>query len=303
VNTILFANHEALIEETSLQEAYELVAPELDGLAPSEVQIINLDIPSSVAMVLGVLERLRAQREALATLPGFDLERFDKLETYAQALTYAQRLHLIATQPADQLPAFQVEASTIRELLYKDASVAVARGWIAPESLNDLKGANGYKNTASDIQILVGVLQVNAAKIQGRMGATEAELEYAEKLAFHLLRSYGVKKNGTEGPAETADRRQRAFTLLFRTYDEARQGIAYIRRAFGDADRLAPSLFTARATKRKGDVDAAAEVIDESEATVLGLGTPGAPAVGTAQAAGSAQSAGAAQEVSDPFAK
>jgi hypothetical protein len=277
--------NQAVNEEVSQRDVYQSIVSELEQLSADQIQPINVDISTAVTTVLGALPRLVTHRAALAGLSDFDLKRFDKIEVYTRALAHAHRQYLIATQPPDDLRALHEEAVKLREALYHDASVALVRGLLPPGALDDLKGINGYKNTANDLQILAGALQENWTSIQGRCGTTEAELTYADKLAFHLLRTFGVREHGPEGMAQATDMRVRAYTLFFRAYDDARQGIAYVRRQAGDADRIAPSLFSGRSAGRKKEGSAEASstgnTTDSSAlppvAEVVPRANPGAP--------------------------
>jgi hypothetical protein len=265
MTTTVFSHQSAVLEEASLRDVYQSILPEIEAFPSDQLQLINIDIPSAVATLLGALPRLREQREVLGQLVGFDVARFDKLEVYARALTYAHRLFLIASQPPDDLKALHEEAVQLREVLFRDASAAVARGWIPALAIDDLRGTVGYKNTAHDLGILVGVLQENWAKVAGKCGTTEQELAYADKLMFHILRVFGVRENGPEGMAEVTEMRLRAYALFVLAYDDVRQAILFLRRQSGDADRIAPTLYGPRAPRSKKE-EASAPPAEGSEA-------------------------------------
>lgn len=58
---------------------------------------------------------------------------------------------------------------------------------------------------------------------------------------------------GAEPGAMSAnERRQRAFTLFARAYDECRRAATYLRWQEGDADELVPSLYSGRNASRRG---------------------------------------------------
>ena len=98
--------------------------------------------------------------------------------------------------------------------------------------------------------MLVAVYEQNWDKIAGRTMRTLQELDRAEGVANAMVRLFGLR-NGTDARVvEWMNLRQRAFTLLVRTYEEARWAVLFLRRHEGDADSIAPSLFVGR-TKRK----------------------------------------------------
>jgi hypothetical protein len=251
--------HSSVLVEGSVEETFKAVLPDLNALPVESLLSVNLEIASAVAVAFGVLPSIAQQREAIEkNLPGFDLGRFDKLEAYTTALSVAHRQHLIATQPPDELKSLYEEASDLRELFHKDATTLVGRGYFGAEVLKDLKGANGFKNAALDLQILVGALKANWEKIQGKCAIELKELEYADQLSLHLLRVYGLREQGPAGIARAADLRLRAYTLFVTAYDDARRAISFLRWHEGDVDRIAPSLFAGRSNGRKKPADDAA---------------------------------------------
>lgn len=118
-------------DQAEFEEAYERIEPELLALSPDEIAPINLDIASAVATVLYLWAGILKLRDTIVqSLIGFDIVRFDKLEDYAMALGYANTLHLIATQPPDELQAIYEESAAVRETLNTDTQALVRRGYI-----------------------------------------------------------------------------------------------------------------------------------------------------------------------------
>jgi hypothetical protein len=79
-----------------------------------------------------------------------------------------------------------------------------------------------------------------------------AEVERASTLGATLLEALGQRKQGTDGsaaPREADEQLAKAYELYFRTYDECRRAVLYLRWHEGDADEFAPSL---RQSQRKG---------------------------------------------------
>jgi len=139
-------------DEVLMNAALERVKAEMAALKPDELQPISLDISAAVATVLGVLPEVRALRERMVTeLPAFNVARFDKLEDYAFALNFAHAKYLSATQPPDDLIPVAEQSAKARERLLAEANALVLDGVIAEAQLGQLKGANGYKNTATDL--------------------------------------------------------------------------------------------------------------------------------------------------------
>ena len=72
------------------------------------------------------------------------------------------------------------------------------RGLLDDAPLDRLKGAQGYKNVAQDLESLVDMLQDNWSRIEGKVLTTRAELEHANRLATRLLRIVGEREHGPE---------------------------------------------------------------------------------------------------------
>ncbi len=240
------ANDEALVEE-----AYERVKGELAALAPDALLQVNLDVQVAVSTVLGALPELRGLRERMEQeLPAFDLERFDKLEDYAQALAFAQAKFQFASRPAGDLDVVAREALKLRAKLVANAQALALSGLFDANRLEQLKGAKGYKNIAQDLQALSAALRENWGDIYGKSPLTADDVQMASRVALRLTRLVGLREQGPALLAAAQELRLRAFTLLFQTYDEARAAVGYLRRREHDADSIAASLYPGKARRR-----------------------------------------------------
>jgi len=241
-------------DEALADAVFEKVKPDLIKLEQSALQQVNLDIPAAIATVLGVLPELRGLRDQIAKdLPAFDIQRFDKLEDYALALSSAQARYLAATEPPDDLQDIAERAGRARERLLAEANALVAHGIVSAGQIAQLKGANGYKNIATDLMVLCGIMHSAWDQIQGKTLTTAEELDEDSRVATRLLRIVGLREQGPAQVAEATDLRMRAFTLLLQTYDDARRAVTYLRSAEGDADDITPALHPGRPRRRPGD--------------------------------------------------
>jgi hypothetical protein len=227
--------------------------PEFKGLLLEELVPVNVDVPSAVATVLGSLPEIRALRDEIAkSMSNFDLVSFDKLEDYALALNDAHGEYLTATQPTNDLQQLIDEGTKLRGVLFSDATALALRGLIDEKKLSELKGTVGYKNLATDLNVLYKVLSSSWEQIAGKCAVQQSELERAAKLGQHLIRVVGLREQGTASVAAATDLRMRAFTLFVRTYDHTRRAVNFLRWNEGDAEKIAPSLYAGRTVRRKG---------------------------------------------------
>lgn len=250
--TIDFSAEYSVFGEEVLSTAYGSVEPELLALSVDELESVNIDILPAVNTAAGITPEVKKFRGRIVEeLPRFDITRFDKLPRYAMAAAYAHTVHLAATEPQDRLnPLFQ-ESVALCDLLGSDLRTLSNRNLINPEVLKGLKGTNGYKNTQSDLQMLVNIFRTNWSNVVGKCGTTEAELARGEKLVSWLIQAVGLKEQGPAEKARTADLRMRAFTLFVRAYDDARRAIAYLLWHEGDVDSVIPSLYAGRTRKKE----------------------------------------------------
>jgi hypothetical protein len=63
----------------------------------------------------------------------------------------------------------------------------------------------------------------------------------------------GLRAQATASVEAATDARMRAFTLFSRAYADVRRAVAYLRAGEGDAESIAPSLYTGRARKKSPD--------------------------------------------------
>jgi hypothetical protein len=287
VNVASVATDEALIAD-----AYARVKADLAALTPDELVRVNLDVPLAEATILGVLPALKALRDRMAKeLPTFNVAEFDKLEDYVLALGFTQAALQMATLPPDDLQSLLADATKMREQLLADAKSLSLHGLFDPQKLEQLKGINGYRNVAQDLQALCFAMQDTWAQIQERAATTAEELLEASRVGTRLMRVIGVREQGPALVAAATDQRQRAFTRVFHTYEDARHAVAFLRRLEGDADSIAPSLYVVAAKHRSDPVPAA----DEGTPAPVVNGPAPVPAGGTgAQTTGGSAPAAAA---------
>jgi len=241
-------------DELLAEDAYARVKPELAELAQDELVKVNLDASAALQTILGVLPRVKALREQIVReLPAFDIASFDRLEDYALAFGVTQTAFLMATKPPSELRPLTEEAVQLRETLLKDAQALARRSLIDGAQLARLKGVNGYKNIAQDLQILSSILSAAWPIIQGKSGTTSDELKTASQLSTRLSRIVGLREQGAAHLATVTDDRLRAFTLVFRTYEAARRAVGYLRARQGDANTIVPALHPGRPRRRRSE--------------------------------------------------
>jgi hypothetical protein len=240
-------------DELLPQACYELARPHMEALAADELIPLNVDIPSAVCTVLGVLPKLALMRERLATLAEFDLAAFDRLETYAVALLGVHAGFKMTVQPPDQLNDLAEYGVKLRASMVAQASALSHYGLVDIRPLENLTKRRTFAHLAGDLRLLVQLFDDHWPAIEGKCPMQRDDIDAADRLSTHLTRLAGLRKHAPKLIRTAAETRLRAFTLLALTYDDARRAITYLCGRKQNPDEIAPSLY-GRRKRRKGVV-------------------------------------------------
>lgn len=274
---------ELVKDEALVAEGYERVKADLAALRLDDLEQLNVDAQSATRTILGALPEIRGLRERIKDLPAFDIAAFDKLEDYVQAFRFAQSGFQIATQPVDGFEELTAAGEELRERLEADARALALYKLFDGGQLANLKGGKGVNNLAEDLEMLSRAMLANWDKIQGKALTPLEDVQTASRISLRLTRMIGLREQGPARLAAATELRLRAFNLVLRTYEEARDAIRYLRRREGDLEDIAPTLYPGRG-KRRATVAEATQPAAGVVASASGVlaGTPlGAPAVST----------------------
>jgi hypothetical protein len=240
--------------------AYEKVLAEIEAVPDEHLIAVNLDIPQSVATVLGKLEAIRAYEEELVSLKGLDARCVERLPTYAQAAWHAYLMAQPAP-PQTQVRALIDEATELRANLLVEADVLVRRGVFDAQAIAAIRAGQGYVDLANDLSALAPMYRKVWADIQGHAYVSEREINRAAVLGLELLSAVGVRAGGGAASEHVAaDLKLRAFALFVRAYDEVRRGLAFLRWHEDDAEEIAPSLYR-KGTRSSGKAESKSDVV------------------------------------------
>jgi hypothetical protein len=232
--------------------AFQALLPEILAVTEESIPPILIDLPTAVTTVLGALPRIRALRpEIVKTLRKFDFDQFDRLERYTLALSHAHARHRAAHGPKLSLSSMAGELIGIRDTLLSDARSLAAHRLINAERLAGCRATPGYRALAYDVLLLVQVLKDAWNSVHDRTPATMAELHRAAVTAERFLSAVGLRDQAPPTVAEATVLRRKAFALFMRAYAKARAVVQYLRADVGDADEIAPSLYSGRARRKK----------------------------------------------------
>ncbi|MBN8614817.1 MAG: hypothetical protein J0L92_29730 [Deltaproteobacteria bacterium] len=242
----------------------EVLRDELLAIPARDLLPLNVDVAAAALLVLGVQPRLRELRAGLVALFGeARVSELDRLEVLAWAAMQAQAA-LTAAAKGDDVPELSKQLLEHRAVLLAEVRSLIARNLLSPHRLKQLPGTNGYKNQCAEMLQLTVILGDAWDEISDKTGLTRAEVHRGEAIAIALMTAVGVRDHASQ--SEAAALRQRAFTLLARTYDQARRLISCLRWSEGDADEIAPSLLGRRRGRRRRDKPESPDVVSPTPA-------------------------------------
>ncbi len=263
------------------QAAFTRVRADIDALPRDETRRLNVHVPTAVSVALGALPRLRALRDEMRALPGHPADTLVKLRDYALAAAYAHVLTLPGDEGETSLRALLNEAMPLRERLLLGAEALAQFGLVDRVRVAAIRRGAGHLDAAQDLTALGAVFREAWPRVAAKTPLTLPEIERGAELGALLLEALGQRKQGTDGsadPGEAHERLAKAYELLFRTYDECRRAVQYLRWHQGDAATIAPSLQQGRRRERSappagGDDGAPGE--GEPDGDEAGEGEPG----------------------------
>lgn len=261
-------------ESPSHTKYIDLVRAELDAMDPKAVLGVNVDVVVAAMTVLGVVEHLPAYRPGLVELFGEErVSKLDRLELLAHATLQAHGRYR-GLDSSIQLGPLAKEATKFRDVLLAEVRQLIARDVLDAGTIGELSGRHGHKNLYLDLLQLIAVFRANESEVADFCAVRSDYLDRAENVAARFAKAVGMKEQATQPAA--ADLRNRAFSLLWNTYEELRRLMTCLRWHEGDYDRIAPTFFAGRPTAPRRP-RAEERAVEPTAAP----GMPGAPAFET----------------------
>lgn len=252
-----------LPQPAEAQRAYQEVEREILALPAAEVRRLTVDIPHAAALALGALSRMELLRDEWSRrLPQHPLDCLDKLKTYAFASYYAHLMSVPSPASESEKTALINEGRPLRERMLKSAEALVAAGALPKNAVSSIRSGRGNVDLAGDLVALGGLFTNAWHRIEHMTPVSADDVERAGTLGAELFIALSAVHKVPVADMSPAELRARAFTLLWRVYEDCRQAVAYLRYREGDADVVAPSLFTRAARSSRPKVTtASAEVV------------------------------------------
>ena len=235
----------------STEASFLKMKPKLLAIPDARLQRINLPLTLTISITQGASEKILTLRDDIVRhLPLFDLAYVDELDDAAHALDHTHGWVQATSHPSDHLEELNLEATQTRARAISDLRNLATHGLIDASRLSEFVGKPGYKFVIADMRLCCRVYELEWANIDGKTCTTREEVERAAAVVHLMERLIGLRRvRGAKN--EWGHLRDRAFTLLFNHYGEARRAVQYLRYPYNDADKFAPSLFKARMKRRR----------------------------------------------------
>jgi hypothetical protein len=292
------------INPSDFEQAFATVEGEIRTVPADKVVHITVDVRNAAVNTVARLPRLEELRDQIVALPGFEVEAFNRLKTYALGAAHAYFLHQMSAASPAEVAELAERAAERRSVRLADVRALVARGLIDGAPLEKLGGSSGHRSTAYDLILLRNLLVEAWPQITGQTLLTADDLEEDASLASQLLMAAGAKSVEPVEPTETALVRDQAFTLFVNKYDQVRRAVTYVRWDEGDADEYAPSLYAGRGPRRRESATVVEVPEGENTESTLVIPANTGRAAGVAETSASNASAPATPRdpAADPFA-
>jgi len=224
--------------------AFEEIRAELQKLSPADILTVNVDIPRAASIALGAEPHIRSYEGHIKqSLPTHALDAIRRLRVYALGAVYAHLESQPVTKRAD-LSLLINEGTTLKQQLMVAAEALAFAGLVDDGRLAEIRAGSGHLDLATDLVALGALFDVSWKAVAGKTAIDRAQVDRASLLGTELLVALGAKDHmANRVTPEAIDMRNRAFTLLVRSYDSARRALAYLRWDDGDVDQVAPSLY------------------------------------------------------------
>ncbi len=245
-------------EPAAAAQAYAHATADFEAIPAEELKPVAVDVQIAVSTVRGAIPRLLTLREAIvAQLPEHPVDLLDRLDELAQAAWFADLLFTLSTSTVDPFTNLIKEAKPLRESMLSSAELLSKFGLLEQAKVKAIRHGHSNKDTAQDLVELSELFDEAWPKVKNKSPVEHEHVKHAGHLGRQLLGLIAVHEAGStnSSPEQVAERRQRAYTLLVRAYDETLRAVSYLRWKEGDAESFVPAAFKAKAVRKARNAD------------------------------------------------
>jgi hypothetical protein len=240
-------------EAESVIAAAERHRARIEAVAQEDIVYVYADPHTVVKTVVNAEPRYMAFRPRMAALGGeLDLTLVDDCASFGRAYIYLGSQLAEEPEPGDPA-ALYAEALKKRELFATvRSSLGKAQVTSNTPHIRPFAGSAGRDEVSGDLFKHVAFFMKEWPNLEGKVPITKADVARGEVLAQALLYD-PRKKSAALGTGSPQLVMYQAGTLLVRAYAEVRRAIVFLRGRQGDADEIAPPLYSGRTPPKKGE--------------------------------------------------
>jgi hypothetical protein len=245
-------------EPAAAAQAFARATADFEAIPAADLKEVAVDVQLAVAAVRGAIPRILTLRDAIAAqLPTHPIDLVDRLDELAQAAWFADLLFTLSTSTVDPFANLIKEAKPLRESLLSSAELLAKFGLLEETKVKAIRHGHSNKDTAHDLVELAELFDEAWPRVKNKSPVEHEHVKHAGHLGRQLLGLIAVREAGdTSGsPEQVKERRQRAYTLLARAYDETLRAVSYLRWKEGDAETFVPPAFKAKQTRKARNPD------------------------------------------------
>lgn len=258
------------------KEAFEATKEARAALPADGLSRLFADIYTSAARVRAAATRAAAYQKELHELP-LAKDLLQQVERHALAAAYAQTRYLHWLEPPAEVLEMIEELREHRETLYGDVQGLVRRKVVPAGYLDGINKEPGYLPVTVDVMRLTDILREVWPSIEGKTPLTLAELDRIAALGVAAEKAVEMRDDKEQSRQEANVERQRAFTLMVKSYSQLRRGLTFVLWDTELLDAVAPSMQVGtRRGKPSKDEDASAPPPAAGAAAVAKPGAAGA---------------------------
>ncbi|MFO0561316.1 MAG: hypothetical protein U0269_25080 [Polyangiales bacterium] len=226
------------------QAAFDRVLPRATALAATELLRVTIDVPSAITAARAATRRAQTMSAEIAMLPGVPHNLLELIDETSTALVHAQSLYAVQSPEENNFAELVRECERLRGALLLDLAALVSRNAVDAVTVERIKDGSGFNDLAQDLVDIDVAITAARNKLGERLWITTDEQAYFRGRASALREANERRARNDLGDRQRIETRQRVYTLFVREYDQLRRAISFLRWNHGDADTIAPSLFT-----------------------------------------------------------
>ena len=236
------AETDARVLEDALDSQRDILAE----IPPPEILATpGLDPLHACSIVHAKLDRIAEQRGPVAAALGEERAAvLDHLPDVVHAAMQAN-IEVAASDATTDLAEVHADLAEEHSLLLTDAEGLTKRKLLDPDRVDQGRPVLGYRTLVTSTLVLVALMRERFDAISHKTPTTLADLDRIGGKAKRMLRQLDMREQG-EVRMLALELRARAMTHLIRTYSQVRRNITYVRWDEGDAEAIAPSLWSGR---------------------------------------------------------